>query len=602
MTTPRGSPELVSAQAAPETTVNEQIRRTEGGANYFTVADRVTAPPGTCASGAQYLIIATATGAFAGKENQIAQAVGANAASGWLYRVPGTLDEGMKAYVQDEDAEYIWSGLAWGALAAGYSPGGTDVPIADGGTGASTAAGARSNLSVYSTTETDAAIAGAVAGLSWKQAVRAATTAAVTLATALENGDTIDGVTLATGDRILVKNQASPAENGIYVVAASGVPARASDADSGAELVNASVYVSEGTVNADTQWTCTSNAPITPGSTGLTFAQLATGGSYLPLTGGTLSGDLEVPADAYGAGWNGSNEVPTKNDVYDKIEAVVAGAGSYTDESAQDAVGAMIDGTLTYTDATPLLRVTQETKAADIASASTVNIGAAAGGSMHVTGTTTITAFDTATAGLERTLTFDGILTLTHNATSLILPGRANITTAAGDCAVFRSEGSGNWRCIAYTKASGLANKFRGALVYVGSNITGQNLATGYLVAFNTESYDTDSIHDTVTNNTRLTVPAGVSYIKLKAQIQVANFSAGTGQWDGCEFYKNGSGLTAPTPYFLQTSNAQYVIQLNSPVLAVSSGDYFELMARVQTDTSVDVQANLTWFAMEIVQ
>ncbi len=127
----------------------------------------------------------------------------------------------------------------------------------------------------------------------------------------------------------------------------------------------------------------------------------------------------------------------------------------YTDELAQDAVGTMVDGTLTYTDATPLLRVTQETKAADIASASTVNIGAAVGGFMHVTGTTTITAFDTVTTGTERTLKFDGILTLTHNATSLVLPGAANITTAAGDTAIFRSEGSGNWRCISYMKATG---------------------------------------------------------------------------------------------------------------------------------------------------
>jgi hypothetical protein len=53
--------------------------------------------------------------------------------------------------------------------------------------------------------------------------------------------------------------------------------------------------------------------------------------SYLPLSGGTLTGDLSVPAEAYGGGWDGSNEVPTKNDVYDKIEAVVAGAGSVSD-------------------------------------------------------------------------------------------------------------------------------------------------------------------------------------------------------------------------------------------------------------------------------
>lgn len=98
---------------------------------------------------------------------------------------------------------------------------------------------------------TDAAnksyVDGLVQGLSWKSAVRAATTAAGTLSSSFANGSTIDGVTLATGDRILVKNQATGSENGIYVVASSGAPTRATDADAGSEIVNASVYVSEGT-------------------------------------------------------------------------------------------------------------------------------------------------------------------------------------------------------------------------------------------------------------------------------------------------------------------------------------------------------------------
>ncbi len=111
--TPRGAPELALSQAVPETTVNEQIRRTEAGASHFPIADRVTAPPGSCTDGACYIIIATATGAFAGKEGQIAQAVGTNAASGWYYRVLGTMDEGVTGYVQDENALYRWSGTAW---------------------------------------------------------------------------------------------------------------------------------------------------------------------------------------------------------------------------------------------------------------------------------------------------------------------------------------------------------------------------------------------------------------------------------------------------------------------------------------------------------
>jgi hypothetical protein len=90
-----------------------------------------------------------------------------------------------------------------------------------------------------------------------------------------------------------------------------------------------------------------------------------------------------------------------------------------------------------------------------IASASTTDIGGAAGNYGHITGTTTITALGTAQAGSQRIAVFDGALTLTHNATSLILPTAANITTAAGDVAEFVSEGSGNWRCTNYRKANG---------------------------------------------------------------------------------------------------------------------------------------------------
>jgi hypothetical protein len=117
------------------------------------------------------------------------------------------------------------------------------------------------------------AIAGAVAALAWKQPVRAATTANATLSSAFEDGDTIDGVVLVTGDRILIKNQTTASENGIYVVNASGAPSRAADADSGSDFVGATVKVSEGTTNADQEWSCTTNAPIVVGATALTFAR-----------------------------------------------------------------------------------------------------------------------------------------------------------------------------------------------------------------------------------------------------------------------------------------------------------------------------------------
>jgi len=88
------------------------------------------------------------------------------------------------------------------------------------------------------------------------------------------------------------------------------------------------------------------------------------------------------------------------------------------------------------------------------ASGATVDLGAVASNYVNITGTTTITAFGTVSSGIWKWVRFDGALTLTHNATTLILPGGANITTVAGDTAAFVSEGSGNWRCLWYSGKS----------------------------------------------------------------------------------------------------------------------------------------------------
>lgn len=94
-------------------------------------------------------------------------------------------------------------------------------------------------------------------------------------------------------------------------------------------------------------------------------------------------------------------------------------------------------------------------KGADIASAGTTDLGAVPGLMHDITGTTTITSFGTVSAGIWKIIKFEGALTLTHNATSLILPGGANITTADGDVAIAISEGSGNWRVVSYVPATG---------------------------------------------------------------------------------------------------------------------------------------------------
>lgn len=111
--------------------------------------------------------------------------------------------------------------------------------------------------------------------LQWKEPVRVASTANIDVATGLENGAAIDGVTLATGDRVLLKNQTAGSQNGVYIVPTSGTASRASDADEAAELVGLAVFVRSGATNGGKQFACSTPAPITAGATPLTFQEIS---------------------------------------------------------------------------------------------------------------------------------------------------------------------------------------------------------------------------------------------------------------------------------------------------------------------------------------
>lgn len=240
--------------------------------------DLVT-PPGSPADGDMYIVAASPTGAWTGHAKAIAYWDATAAA--WFFYTP---IEGFVAWVADEALGYRYHSGSWSVPAVGdastlQTHPASDFVLAsnvdtDGSLAANSDGKVPSQKAVKTYTDN------LKAGLSWKAAVRAATTAAGTLATSFENGDAIDGVTLATGDRILIKNQAAPAENGIYVVNASGAPTRATDADTAAEVLQATVFVEEGTTLADTQWTCTTNAPITLNTTALTWIQSNAGASY----------------------------------------------------------------------------------------------------------------------------------------------------------------------------------------------------------------------------------------------------------------------------------------------------------------------------------
>jgi len=112
------------------------------------------------------------------------------------------------------------------------------------------------------------------------KSVRVATTANGTLATAFANAQTVDGVTLATGDRILIKDQSSGAENGIYVVAASGAPTRATDFDADLEIRKSRIIVQEGTANAGKVFQNTNASAITVDTTAQTYSAAINGSLY----------------------------------------------------------------------------------------------------------------------------------------------------------------------------------------------------------------------------------------------------------------------------------------------------------------------------------
>ena len=129
-------------------------------------------------------------------------------------------------------------------------------------------------------------------GLDVKESVHLATTAAGTLASSFANGETIDGVALATGDRILIKDQADASENGVYTVNASGAPTRATDFDADSEVTaGAFFFVEEGTTNGNNGFTLTTNDDITVGTTDLTFTQFSGSGQITAGTGMTKSGN-----------------------------------------------------------------------------------------------------------------------------------------------------------------------------------------------------------------------------------------------------------------------------------------------------------------------
>jgi hypothetical protein len=122
-----------------------------------------------------------------------------------------------------------------------------------------------------------------VTGLRTRVIARVASTANVNISTGLENGDTLDGVTLVTGNRVLLKDQSTASQNGLYIVVASGAASRDTEFDIISEIAGQLILVSEGTTHADDLFLCTTDTSATLGSSSISYTQV------FPSSGGTVT-------------------------------------------------------------------------------------------------------------------------------------------------------------------------------------------------------------------------------------------------------------------------------------------------------------------------
>jgi hypothetical protein len=140
------------------------------------------------------------------------------------------------------------------------------------------------------------------------------------------------------------------------------------------------------------------------------------------------------------------------SDMDTELDNIETASGTKLDKTGGTLTGALTATAITTTGVISTSEAINESKGSDIASATTTDIGAATGNFVDITGTITIEGFGTVQAGTKRTLQFDDSLTLTYNATSMILPGDVDIITQAGDVAKMISLGSGNWLMTNYQR------------------------------------------------------------------------------------------------------------------------------------------------------
>jgi hypothetical protein len=305
-------------------------------------------------------------------------------------------------------------------------------------------------------------------GLSVKQSCLAGTTGTLAVATGgvvtYNNGASGVGATLTTtgtfnlidganvqtvGTRILVKNEANAAWNGIYTYTSTTIITRSTDFDNspGTEVAGAFTFISAGTVNQNTGWVCTTVNPVTMGTTNITFTQFSGAGTYTAGTGLTLSGttfsitNTAVSPASYGS----STAIPTFTVNQQgqltaaSTAAVIAPAGTLSGSSLNSTV---VSSSLTAVGTLASLSVSGNANIGNVGTAgqfvSTVATGTAP---FVITSTTQVANLNVATAGVAGTVTAAAQPNITSLGTlsSLSVSGNANVGNIGANNAVFTS-------------------------------------------------------------------------------------------------------------------------------------------------------------------
>ncbi len=397
--------------------------------------------------------------------------------------------------------------------------------------------------------------------------IRAVSTSNITISTALNNGDSIDGVTLVTNDLVLVTGQSTAADNGVYVVGAS--PARDSSFDTYDEHPGAYFSVMEGTANADTLWRCTSNKGGTIGSTALVFSQFTAGGSGggdvtnlgLAITVGSSALTIALKqADGSTDPAIGTGAVKAK------MRSSTLATGAVIERSATSALSLVIPSTATMGRTNALVGHLYHYLIDNAGTLELAVSGRWFGKAGIITTTTIGTGSDSGDVMYSTT-------------------GRSNVPFICIGRSIDTQTTAGTWAAVPSTIE--IDPKVRFPVAFSANRTSNQTIATSTAtkVQFSNEENDVGGFYDNATNY-RWRPPAGI--YEIGASIHLST-GADTAFLDGM-IYKNGANhkvlgrIRFPGAVSNSVSGAARVV--------ANGTDYFELFVFHNIGSSADVYAD----------